>query len=713
MSGSLFSQSWYRVAELKPQLRSHSQIHRQHYRGELWYVLQDDIGGKFSRLSPEAMMIVEMMDGDHSMQTIWESACESLGDDMPTQDELIQLLGQLYQFNLLRSDKMPDVVDLYRRFEKDKRTKLTQYVKSPMSLKLPLLDPEKFLAKTSWVAKLIYNPISAIVWLSVVITALFSLGIHWDSLTKNFSDQAFSAGNFVTLALVYPFIKLVHEMGHAYAVKRWGGEVHELGLMFLVFIPVPYVDASSSAGFRSKYQRMLVAGSGIMVEAFVAALALLVWVEIEPGLTRAMLFNLMLIGGVSTILFNGNPLLRFDAYYVLSDYLELPNLASRSNSYLGFWLRRYVLRIQDEISPSNSLAESLWLFFYSIAAFCYRMIIMVTIALFVATNFFIVGVMLALWSLYNALMAPLFKILRYLWHDTLMIRFRSRVVFTVVVFLSASILLLAYPLPKFTVVQGVFWAPEHSQILAGADCFVEEMMLKQGVIVTRGEVIAICGSQKVRTETDVARSRLSELKARHRAAVGSDQTEANILKDEMRRTEAELTLAEQMLQALKITSPIDGKLFLEKPQDLLGRFIQRGTYLGYIKTSDAAIVRVLISQDEVSDVRHDLIAASARRAENIGQILPAAVLREVPAGSRGLPSLALSIKGGGDVVLDATSGKDAKALENWFQFDLILPDERNARIGEKVYVRFQHSSASLAERLYLNVRRLFLKQFSV
>ncbi len=181
----------------------------------------------------------------------------------------------------------------------------------------------------------------------------------------------------------------------------------------------------------------------------------------------------------------------------------------------------------------------------------------------------------------------------------------------------------------------------------------------------------------------------------------------------MQRTKAELALAEQLLFALKIASPIDGVLFLEKPQDLIGRYVQRGTYLGYIKTNDAAIVRVLIPQDEVSEVRHDVIKVSVRRAENIGNIMDAVILRELPSGSRGLPSLALSTKGGGDVVLDATSGKDPKALENWFQFDLILPDEKNARIGEKVYVRFEHSSVSLAERLYLNIRRLFLKQFSV
>lgn len=712
MSGSLFSQSWYRVAELKPRLRSHARIHRQTYREEVWYVLQDDIGGKYSRLSPEAMVIVEMMDGEHTMQAIWERACERLGDDMPTQDELIQLLGQLYQFNLMRSDGMPDIVDLHRRFKKDKRTKLLQYVKSPMSLKIPLFDPERFLNRTAWVGHMLYHPLSGMIWLATIIFACLSVGIYWEPLTENFSDQAFSTGNFLIIALIYPFVKLVHEFGHAYAIKRWGGEVHELGLMFLVFIPVPYVDASSSVVFRSKYQRMLVAGSGIMVEAFLASVALLLWVGAEPGLFRAVLFNIMLIGGVSTILFNGNPLLRFDAYYVLSDWLEIPNLGSRSNSYLGYWVRRYVMRIKDEFSPSNSRKESVWLFSYSIASFIYRMIVMVAIAVFVATNLFIVGVLLALWSLYMALGAPLVKLLRYIWQDMLMVRYRARVFSTIGVFLCLLGFVLAVPLPKFTLVQGIFWAPEDSQVTAGANCTVSNLV-KNGGRVAQGDVIVQCESQEVRTNALVTKLRLNELLTRHRIAAAKDPTEARILKDEIQRTEVELSIAQERLDSLEIRAPISGALHLETPQDLVGRFLQRGTYLGYIQTDDTAVVRAVVSQDDVRDVRHDVLKVRARRAETVGIELAGVVLREVPAASKAIPSLALSVKGGGEVVLDLSSGSEPQALDNWFQFDISIPSETAPRIGEKVYVRFEHSPVSFGERIYLSVRRAFLRQFSV
>jgi putative peptide zinc metalloprotease protein len=192
----------------------------------------------------------------------------------------------------------------------------------------------------------------------------------------------------VLIAVLYPFVKALHELGHGYAVKKWGGEVREMGIMLLVLMPMPYVDASSSLAFRSKWQRAFVSGAGIMVELGLAALALIVWVNVEDGITRAIMFNVMLIGGISTLIFNGNPLLRFDGYYVLCDIIEIPNLATRANRYFISLIQRWLLDIEVREREAVSVAERAWFIAYAMAAFVYRLFIMVTIALFVATKFF-------------------------------------------------------------------------------------------------------------------------------------------------------------------------------------------------------------------------------------------------------------------------------------------------------------------------------------
>ena len=130
-------------------------------------------------------------------------------------------------------------------------------------------------------------------------------------------------------------------------MKAWGGEVHEMGVMLLVLMPVPYVDASASSAFPEKRRRMVVGAAGMIVELFVASIALALWLEMQPGALRAVLFNVMLIAGISTVLFNANPLLRFDGYYILSDWLEIPNLRQRAQQYLGSIFERRLFGMRD------------------------------------------------------------------------------------------------------------------------------------------------------------------------------------------------------------------------------------------------------------------------------------------------------------------------------------------------------------------------------
>jgi putative peptide zinc metalloprotease protein len=179
--------------------------------------------------------------------------------------------------------------------------------------------------------------------------------------------------------------------------------------MFLVFLPVPYVDASSSASFRDKWQRALVGAAGIIVELILAAFALFVWLNAEEGIVRAFAFNVMLIGGISTVLFNGNPLLRFDGYYVLSDLLEIPNLGDRSKRYISHLLIRHVFGVKDAVSPATVPSERFWFIVFGISSFVYRMFIVSVIILVVAAKFFVIGVLLAIWSSIMMLGIPMAK----------------------------------------------------------------------------------------------------------------------------------------------------------------------------------------------------------------------------------------------------------------------------------------------------------------
>ena len=266
MSESLFSPTWYRIADLRPRLRKHAHIHRHSYSGELWFVLENQTTGQSYRFTPIVFHVIGLMDGQRTVQELWDATMQHFGDDAPTQSDIIHVLSQLYSADVLQCDVTPDIEDLLRRHEQHTRSKWLMNLRTPLALRFPLLDPERFLEATIGLVRPFFSVMGALVWLAVVLTALVTALKYWPELTGNLTDQILTAQNLALLWVIYPLVKAIHEMGHAYAVKRWGGEVHEMGIMLLVLMPIPYVDASSATAFPEKRRRILVSASGMMVE---------------------------------------------------------------------------------------------------------------------------------------------------------------------------------------------------------------------------------------------------------------------------------------------------------------------------------------------------------------------------------------------------------------------------------------------------------------
>jgi len=710
----LYSQSWYRVAGLKPRLRSHIRIHRQIFREKEWYVLQDQSTGRFHRISPEAYFITGLMDGKRTMADIWDAAAAHLGDNLPTQEEVISLLSQIHHFDGLQSNLMPDMAELSERTHREKRSKLLAYLASPTSLKIPLLDPDKFLERTQVLVNPVFSWFGALVWLSVVLYGLLLVGVHWNELTSNVTDRVLSLENVLILSLVYPVFKAFHEFGHAYAVKRWGGEVHEMGVMFLVFVPIPYVDATSSYSFRDKKQRMLVGAAGILVELFLAALAALVWVAVEPGTVRAIAYNMMIIGGVSTLLMNGNPLIRYDAYYILSDFLEIPNLATRSSEYLGNLIKRRVIGITELSTTAQTSAEACWLAFYGVASFAYRMFIMAAITLFIAGKYFVIGTLIAVWTVFGFLVMPLKKLLQHMAADSLMQRYRVRSLLTGGV-AAAIVLAVAFgvKIPSFTVVEGIVWVPIESQVVAGVDGFVSRLIAAPNSVVHRGDPLIQCEAEKLRKEVSVLMGTLGEAEARYQLNRVVDRTAAEILRDETEKIKSEINRARERVSGLLILSPADGIFLLPVAEDLPGKYVKRGTPLGYVVDFSHSVVRIVVDQDDVELIRNRTQNVEARLAGNLADVMPATVVREVPAASNELPSMALSVSGGGSIALDPNESKKPQSYKKNFLFDVDLSGTTLSRVGERAFVRFNHVPETLAMRLYRNIRRLLIKKFDI
>ena len=238
--------------------------------------------------------------------------------------------------------------------------------------------------------------------------------------------------------------------------------------------------------------RMVVAAAGILVEVLLAALALLVWLAVEPGFVRSVAYSVIWISGASTLLFNANPLLRFDGYFVLSDWAEIPNLGTRSNQYLGYLVQRNAFGMSQVRSPVNAPGEALWFFVYGIAAFVYRVFIVVGIAFFIAGRFFILGVLLALLSLSMQVFVPAVRHVSSVLTAPRFGENRVRIVavsLATILGLSGALLLL--PVPLYTMARGVVWLPERAQLRAGADSFVTRILVDSNSKVEAGDPVVV------------------------------------------------------------------------------------------------------------------------------------------------------------------------------------------------------------------------------
>lgn len=715
MSSPLFSSLWYRVADLKPKIREQAKFHRLQHRGKIWYVIQDHSSGQHHRFNDMAYQLISMMDGINTLQQIWDLLNERYDDDAPTQDETIQILGQLYAVDTIQCEIDPDTAELFDRYQQHKNSTWKSTFLNPLSLKIPLIDPDKFLIRFLPFAKLIFTKSAFLIWLLTIFSAFVLAISHWSELTENIHDQILSADNILLLVFIYPIIKLLHELGHAFAVKVWGGTVHEMGLILLALIPNPYVNTTSAWSFTEKHKRITVSAAGMMVELFLASCALFLWLTIEPGLIRAAAFNVMFIASITTLIFNANPLLRFDGYYILSDLIEIPNLASRSNKYLIYLIQHHLFGLSHIRSQTTDKTEKAWFVMYGIAAFFYRLFILTVITLFVAGKFFFIGVLLALWAITTQIAIPLLKSISFLFTNSALHHRRLRAVsVSSIILFSCMITIFFLPVPNNTVAQGVVWLPENSELRSKTNGFIKQILVENGAQVKIDSPLILLYDPLLIAEEAVQKSILQELRLKQAAERIENYALAEITENDIGNVEAKLARIEEQKQSLMIYSQSDGVFSMANDYDLTDRYMGKGKLIGYIIKPSLMTARVVVKQKDIGLVRKNTDHVEIKLAGDLTHTIPASIRREVPAASNKLPSRALSILGGGSISTNPTDQEGLESLEKVFQFDInLLEASDHNHIGGRVYAKFNHGKQPLAQRWYRSLRQLFLKQFDV
>ncbi len=712
MAEPLFSPHWYRVASLRPRLQPHVRIHRHSYRGTAWYVLEDTAAGRHYRFNRDAEALISPMDGQRTVEQIWQSAATELGDSAPTQTQIIKLLTQLHSANLLLCDLPPDTAELFERHQRASRQRWQMWLVNPLSLRFPLFDPDPFLQWALPAVRPLFSRGFAIVWLAIVAFAGLLAIKHWSDIAAHASDHALMPSNLVLMLFIYPLIKTLHELGHVFATKMWGGAVHEIGVMFLAFAPVPYVNASAATAFPEARRRMIVAAAGIAVELLIAALALFVWVQVQPGWVRDIALDFMLIGGVSTLLFNGNPLLRFDAYYVLADGVGIPGLSSRANNYYSYLAQRYLFGLRDAESPASAPGERGWFAAYGFAAFIYRIAIMIAMILWISTMYLVLGVTLAIWMVLMQIVYPLFKGARFVARSPRLQTQRTRAMLST--FGGAAVLLLlllAAPVPLSTKADGIIWLPEQAQVRAGADGFVEEVLMPDATRVAPGDALVRIVDPDLALQLQVQEAENREIELRYYALREKDRVAAEGMRQKLRAAEGALQRMRERSAEQIIRASTAGVLVLPDANNLPGKFVKQGDVVGFVVEWNALTARIVVRQSDIGLIRREIRGVQIMPADQPGSRLTARMLREIGGSVEKLPSRALALPGG--IEVDPLDKDGTRTREPVFQIDLALPtDTPWARLGTRVYARFDHGYEPLAFRWARAVRRQLLRQMA-
>ena len=542
-------------------------------------------------------------------------------------------------------------------------------LKSPLFLRFTLFDPQPLLDRAMPYVAWLFGPVGLLLWCAVVgVGALLGL-MHWTELTADFTDRMLSAENLAVAWLVYPVVKVIHESFHGFALRRCGAEVHQTGVMLVALMPLPFVDATSSTVLERKGDRILVGAAGILVELFLGGLALIGWAASEPSLFRVVCYNIIMISGFSTLLFNGNPLQRYDGYYILTDLVEIPGLASRSAQYVAYLMKRYLLGDPVIQPPRATAGEKAWFAFYGPASFIYRTGLVIVIALYVAEKYPAIGMLVAVWALVGYLWTPLAGLLRS--NAFKHAEWRGRALVGGGGALAVIALLLLIPIPFGVTTQGMLDMPDNAAVRAGTRGEIIDVLVAQGETVQAGQPLLRLAEPAASAKVERLAARLREDEARFTQNLAADRVKA-MNSDRVDQARQELAEAQKELDALTVTSPVAGVVSFYDPAALTGRYLAKGEIVAQIWDPARAVIRSFVPMGQIALVRSDTRGVAIRPSFDPATSLPARITAAVPSATDRLPNAVLSLEGGGPFAVKRGADNTPRTEEAMYQVDVQL-----------------------------------------
>ena len=569
-----------------------------------YWIVKDPLSLSYTMLSEQEMAILRHVDGSRSIADLLGLLNSAWPQREFTREDIEDFLAQLIQNQLVirtATSRLPAAT----RATIPATTRPAFRIGSLLRFQLRLIDPTPYLNRLEPIIRRLFSRESGIALLALIVVALAIVFLRFDQLARNLPGpwDFFGPDNLLLLLASFVVVKTLHELGHAFAARRFGAECHEAGVMLMMFTPLLYTNVTD-AWILDRRSRLMITAAGMLVELALASVATILWFAAAPGIFNAMLANVMVLCTVGTIVFNGNPLLRFDGYFLLTDLAGLPNLSQRASHRLQrFW--SFLLLGRTEVRADR---EPPFVLAYGLCSGIYRIslslaILLMLYHLFDHWNLRVIGLSLTMMAAVSMLVLPLFNSFSGILAEILHQKQRGYLLMRSCFILALLVAGLFIPMPHSVIVPCVV-EPVGRPIYATMSGDLKSST-EYGQVVSPGDVLAVTSDLKLLQQLTHLQGEVKILQTRVRAYELDRTGTHSALLPEARKmldsAQQRVVQFEAELKRLATTSPTNGHLMPPRAMPLsddesslnkwhgcpldphnLGAFIEEGTLLGTV-----------------------------------------------------------------------------------------------------------------------------------
>ncbi len=536
------------------------------YQRGNYYVVKDPISLTYYRFDPEHYRVLELLDGTRSLDDIRTQLLVDFPYVRVTLGDLHGVVADLHSKGLVYSDRPGQGHVMLERRKTARRKKWLSTAQNILCLRLPGWDPEWTLARLHPLVAPLFAPWAIALEIALIAAAYVLLATQFDAFRENLPEfkQFFGWPNLIYMYLTLAATKILHELGHGLTCRHFGGECHEIGVIFLVFSPTLYCDVSDSWMLPNKWQRIAIGAAGMWVESVISSVALFIWWFTHPGLLHHLCLNVFFVSTVSTVIFNANPLMRYDGYYMLSDLLEIPNLADKARTMLRNAFARECLGIESRENMFMPERGRFWLIAYAVASTAYRWLVLFGITLFLYTvlkpyDLQSIGVALATSSIAGIVISLIVNVTKIITAPRNKPLSRNRIAATLLVVAALIGVALTIRLPLHVEAPFLIEPHEVAHVFSNVPGTLVEICVKPGDDVKEGDLLLrLEDPERERQFRDLeSQYRVAEIEVRKQRAA-QNTPKLVVAREQVQSLAAQLKHNRRQLRDLQITAPVAG-----------------------------------------------------------------------------------------------------------------------------------------------------------